>query len=104
LEFLAQQKARIEMATCTFKPAINNSYGSRNNSLQGAQRIEYLAQQQKKTYRTNNVTSQMKELQKCTFKPTFNKKSMKMASSGSNCDSLYKKYNDKKERKEQLKK
>ena len=42
----------------------------------------------------------MKEIQKCTFKPTFNKKAMKMEKTGSNCDSLYKKFVEKKEKKE----
>jgi hypothetical protein len=88
------------MATCTFKPAINSARGTRGDSLQGIQRIEKLAKNVQKTYRTNNVTSQMKELQKCTFKPTFNKKSMKLVQTGSNCDSLYKKLAEKKEKKE----
>lgn len=45
----------------------------------------------------------MKELQKCTFKPTFNKKSMKMVQTGSNCDSLYKKFVEKKREKRIIK-
>lgn len=43
LQFLAEQKMRIEMSTCTFKPAINTTRNARIDSQTASQRLERLA-------------------------------------------------------------